>query len=155
MKQAVQSKPRRVKKTGVPTTVPADSTHRTIQKTNHTSTPAEPLYSEHFYPDELENFEYLRAGDLIAEISMLRVAIRRVFSTAGAPFGTAGGTPDLNKNPDPSSNWMEVLDKLGLACSRLAGLLRTQQALSENRSDEVSAALSQALAEITKELKLE
>ncbi len=111
----------------------------------------ESLYSDQYSPDEREAFEFLRAGDLSAEISMLRVAIRRVFQTASA---TSAGVSDEDQT-GAAIHWMEALDKLGMASSRLAGLLRTQHMLQKSGQDEVATALSQALAELTKEMKLE
>ncbi len=111
----------------------------------------EALYSSQFSADELGLVDYLGAGDLSAEISMLRVAIRRVFATASA----TGRSDDTQENGNPSQARMEVLDKLGMASSRLAGLLRTQQSLTISRSDEISEALSAALAEVTKDLTLD
>ncbi len=106
------------------------------------------LYSPHFHPDELAKIDILQASDLSAEISMLRVAIRRVFMAANVDSGGV-------ENGDTSGHWMEVLSALGMASSRLAGLLRTQHKLREDGSDDVSAALSQALAELTKEMNLD
>ena len=112
------------------------------------------LYSRHFSTVEREQIESLQACDLSAEISMLRVAILHVFAAVGAG-GNGSSEADEAGKPNSSSDWMEVLDTLGMAASRLANLLRTQHMLNASRTDDVSAALSRALTEITKEMKLE
>ncbi|HSB66921.1 MAG TPA: hypothetical protein VLD65_10100 [Anaerolineales bacterium] len=77
------------------------------------------------------------AACLEHEITLLRVMIRRTMQLAD-------GIDDLKEAT-------RVLDALGAAANRLAGLLRLQKSLTENRSqvtDEISIAIQQVNAEL-------
>jgi hypothetical protein len=90
------------------------------------------FYSRQFR--ELENTDLGRVSDgLKDEIRMLRVLIRRMFDLASSDDG------DLEQMAG-------CLNALGMASTRLANLLRTDQKLSVDAS-EFAGNLSQALAE--------
>jgi hypothetical protein len=72
------------------------------------------------------------------EIRMIRLIIRRVLSLADEGRSLA--------------EVMRVLDTVGRASTRLANLIKAAEALDKKQG--VSEALSQALSEITEELKL-
>ncbi len=83
----------------------------------------------HELPDELSSLEH--------EITLLRVMIRRTMLLAD-------GIDDLKEAT-------RVLDALGAAAARLAGLLRTQKSLYEPHSqvaDEISVAIQQVNQEL-------
>jgi hypothetical protein len=87
-------------------------------------------------PEELE--QMAENGDLKQEIGMVRVVMRRVFDLVDdAATGESG-----------LEGWASSLNALGTAATRLAGLLRTQQALTGG-SSEIAEALSQALREVS------
>jgi hypothetical protein len=72
------------------------------------------------------------------EIRMIRLIIRRVLNLADEGRSLA--------------EVLHVLDTVGEASTRLAGLLKAADALDKKQG--VAAALSQALSEITEEMKL-
>lgn len=95
------------------------------------------FYSRQFR--ELENTDLTRVSDgLKDEINMLRVLIRRMFALASDEDG------DLEQMAG-------CLNALGMASTRLANLLRTDQKLSVDRS-EFAGSLNQALAETIQSL---
>jgi len=51
-------------------------------------------------------------------------------------------------------DWVAYLNSLGLACTRIATLLKTQKDLGGNQTTGIAAVFAQALAEVTQELKL-
>jgi hypothetical protein len=91
----------------------------------------------------------MEAGDLDAmlshglqdEISMLRVVTRRVMK--------------LSKGVEDLDEAITVLGALGIAATRLAGLLKTQKILGGEQTDEVTAAINQALNDVIKELGIQ
>lgn len=88
---------------------------------------------EHELPEEADNLEH--------EITLLRVMIRRTMLLAD-------GIDDLREAT-------RVLDALGAAAGRLAGLLRVQKSLGEERSkvaDEISVAIQQVNSELRSKL---
>jgi hypothetical protein len=88
-------------------------------------------------PDALvAELDVHRVDGLGDEIAMLRVFIRRVIKLAA-------DTDSLEKN-------IAVLRILGIASARLAGLLKAQKLLT-GETDVLGAALSAALAEVTKD----
>ena len=94
-------------------------------------------------------FESLEAGDLDAmlgeglqdEIDLLRVVTRRVMK--------------LSRGVENLDEAITVLGALGVASTRLAGLLKTQKVLGGEKTDEVTAALNQALNDVIKEMGLD
>jgi hypothetical protein len=72
------------------------------------------------------------------EIRMIRLIIRRVLNLA-----------DEGRSLDEV---LKVLDTVGRASTRLAGLLKAADALDKKQG--LAAALSQAISEVTEELKL-
>jgi hypothetical protein len=93
-------------------------------------------YSRQFRDQECADLESLRDTGLRDEIGMMRVFIRRVIRFAD-------GVDSLDEA-------ISVLRILGIASSKLAGLLRTQKMLGED-TDAVTEALSSALSEVIKE----
>ena len=95
------------------------------------------FYAQAFRSGELADLDDMLAEGLQDEISMLRVATRRVIEFI-----------DEFQSPKEA---VATLGALGLAATRLSTLLRTQKLLSGSEHD-TAAALSQALAEVVKEL---
>jgi hypothetical protein len=96
------------------------------------------FYSQRFSPLELRDLDIALTDGLDDEIALLRVTIRRVFDLASAE----GENYDI---------WFKALATLGLASTRLAGLVRTQKLIKGDTSS-VASALSQALGEVCDEL---
>jgi len=96
------------------------------------------FYSRQFKPDERDDLETMLADGLTDEIAMLRVIIRRVMELADGVEMTQA---------------INLLGALGMASTRLAGLLRTQRLLTGD-SNTTAQAISDALADIVKDLKL-
>jgi hypothetical protein len=76
------------------------------------------FYSKHFQNSELEDLD--EARDLQEEITMMRVVIRRLLKMAR-------GCKDMGE-------LVTVLEALGLASTRVAGLMRTQKFLGGNKN---------------------
>lgn len=96
------------------------------------------FYSQRFSPLELRDLECALANGLEDEIALLRVTIRRVFDLA-------------NEEGEDAETWFKALSTLGLASTRLAGLVRTQKMI-QGDSSSVATALTQALGEVCDEL---
>lgn len=96
------------------------------------------FYARHFHPTELVDLDVVNAN-LQDEISALRVVMRRL-------LGYTGGIDDLD-------TFIATTNALGVIATRIASLSRTSKLLSGGDSS-VAAALSQALAEISKELPI-
>ena len=92
------------------------------------------FYSKHFQKNELNDLEEI--GDLQEEIQMMRVVIRRVLEAASEC-----------KNVGELSN---LLNTLGLASTRVAGLMKTQKFLGGN-GDNALEAISEAVDDMLKE----
>lgn len=98
------------------------------------------FYSRKFRPQELDDLDLLMMGNLDDEIAMLRVIIRRVF--------------DLTNGEDSTiETWTAGMETLGKACSRMAGMLRTQHLIGRAGNDALQT-LRDALTNVTAELKL-
>ena len=95
------------------------------------------FYSRRFQELEAKDLETVLVDGLDGEIALMRVMIRRVFDYA-------------NDNAGDLEDWMETLNVLGSASTKLAGMLRNQKLLGGNKSDALDA-LSKALAEVTSE----
>lgn len=96
------------------------------------------FYSRHFKQGEIADLDAIMAEGVQDEISMLRVLTRRAMEMA-------------NEMQTPEAT-AYILGALGLAAIRTASLLRTQKLLGA--SNNASAVISQALAEVVKELGL-
>jgi len=96
------------------------------------------FYSQRFSSLELHDLDTALADGLDDEIALLRITIRRVFDLA-------------TEEGEDSETWFKALSTLGLASTRLAGLVRTQK-LIKGDSSSVASALSQALGEVCDEL---
>ncbi len=105
----------------------------------NTNTLKHGYYSQSFKKGESADLEEMgQEADLTSEIAMMRVVIRRVFEAADDCVDLEG--------------WVGVLKSLGAASTRLAGLLKTQKLLRTGGS-EIADALSQALKEVSSELR--
>ncbi len=96
------------------------------------------FYSEQFKPKECEDLEARMTVGIEDEIAMLRVVTRRLMALAN-------GIMDLDKTID-------TLGALGLAATRLAGMIRIQHLLG-GKDNETTAAISDALADVLREWK--
>ena len=92
------------------------------------------FYSKHFQKNELADLEEI--GDLQEEIQMMRVVIRRVLEAAR-------GCKDIGE----LSN---LLNTLGLASTRVAGLMKTRKFLGGN-GDNTLEVISEAVEDMLKE----
>jgi hypothetical protein len=95
------------------------------------------FYSRLFRSIESSELEQEKSANLENEITLLRVMIRRTMELAD-------GIDDLKEAT-------RVLDALGAAAARLAGLLRTQRSLKAPESgvaDEISLAIQQVNQEL-------
>lgn len=97
------------------------------------------FYARHFKQGELADLDALMAVGVEDEIHMLRVLTRR--------------TMELTDEIRTPSEAAYLLGALGLAAMRTAGLLRTQKLLGDPH--DTNAVISQALAEVVKELGLD
>jgi hypothetical protein len=98
------------------------------------------FYSQAFRSQEAADLDTIPAGDLLDEIAMLRVAARRVFN--------------LSQEEDNPDKLMDSLNGLGLASTRLAGLMRTQKLLGSQQDQAAKIAISNALQEIMEEFNI-
>jgi hypothetical protein len=96
------------------------------------------FYSQRFKTMELADLSTALQDNLEDEIALLRILMRRVFEYADAAA-------------DSLEEWEHALSTLGSAASRLAGLLRTQQAITGKNKDVVGM-LSEAIGEVAHEL---
>lgn len=97
------------------------------------------FYARKFHKFEEDDLQVALQGKLQDEIDMLRITIRRVFDLA------TDKTLDLESSS-------RALGTLGVASTRLAGLLSTQKLLY-GKQDEVMLALHQAIKEVNEELR--
>ena len=93
------------------------------------------------YPGIPPELEAMLGEGLQDEIAMLRVVTRRVLK--------------LSRGVESLDEAITVLGTLGIASTRLAGLLKTQKVLGGEKTDEVTAALNQALSDVIIELGIE
>jgi hypothetical protein len=99
------------------------------------------FYARSFHPVELSDLETLAdRPDLSGAINMLQVLIRRVLEE---------GTKRANTLED----FEHLLDCLGTASVKMASLMRTSKMIGQERED-VAAALSAALRQVTEDLHL-
>ena len=100
------------------------------------------FYSKAFTRLEVEDLDVINQEKLYDEIALLRVAIRRCFEAAS------------NMEPTDVEGWVKALSSLGMASTRLAGLLRSQRLLTAGGNDSFLAILSSALSDIREEMNL-
>jgi len=92
------------------------------------------FYSPRFTITELSDLEtLLHADGLDDEINLMRVQIRRLQQIAN--------------DDEDKQDLMDTLNTMGSASTRLAGMLRTNQALAHRQTD-VAALLTQAIQEV-------
>lgn len=96
------------------------------------------FYSRLFHAGESNDIDRDQSTDLEHEITLLRVMIRRTMELAD-------GIDDLREAT-------RVLDALGAASGRLAGLLRTQKTLHA-RGSQYAEEISIAIREVNAELR--
>ena len=113
------------------------STRRRGGQPGNTNALKHGFYSRAFKSGELADLDAILAEGLQDEIAMLRLTTRRVIEF-------------INEFETPKEA-VATLGALGLAATRLAGLMRTQKILA-GQEQNTSAALSQALGEVVKEL---
>jgi hypothetical protein len=97
-------------------------------------------YARKFREMESGDLDLLMMDGLESEINMLRVMTRRIFEGSGEQVNMDKLTKSLGA--------------LGLAATRLAGLLRTKHFLGGNKPEEVANAIRSAISQATKEMEL-
>lgn len=97
------------------------------------------FYIEHFTRAELSDLDRALGQSMSGEIGMLRIVMRRFFER------TTAETTDI----DVLANALTVL---GLSCTRLASLVKTEQTLQDKQADEIGETLSRSLAAVLEEL---
>jgi len=90
------------------------------------------FYSPRFADLELSDLDAVFCDGLTDEIALLRVIIRRVFDHAN------------DHEKQNLETWSGSLNTLGAACSRLAGLLRTNKFLGGGGPEDALRELAQA-----------
>jgi hypothetical protein len=90
------------------------------------------FYAKGCHPLELSDLSTALGEGLTDEIALLRVIIRRVFDFAS------------DHESQTLETWSGSLNTLGAACTRLAGLLRTNQILGGGGPDDMLKELAQA-----------
>ena len=98
------------------------------------------FYARKMIPLELSDLETALGDGLADEIALLRVIIRRVFDYAN------------DHESQTLETWSGSLNTLGAACTRLAGLLRTDQILGGSSSGNLLEELAQAFGVAAHEL---
>ncbi len=98
------------------------------------------FYAKHFKTDELAALAEATAGTLNGEISLARIAARRVLGLL-----EEAGTPEEK---------VALLNAITMAAMRVASLLKTKKYLSGD-GDDASTSLSTALQEALKDVALE
>jgi hypothetical protein len=98
------------------------------------------FYAAVFRSAECDDLEAMSEAGLTSEIAMLRVFTRRLF--------------EKSSEVKTISDLIVLLDALGMASSRISGLLRVQHLLGSGQESGVAASISTALSDIAKELAL-
>jgi hypothetical protein len=113
------------------------------------------FYSRSFKDLENSDLEAMLAQNLESEIAMLRVVVRRAFELSAAPAGE-----DEENEPGQEldaqaklGTAIHVMNSLGMASIRLGSLLKIQTMLGK-RDNDVGAAISEALKQVARDLKL-
>lgn len=120
---------------------PAKSARRSAAMLGNRNALKHGFYARKMIPLELADLDTALGDGLTDEIALLRVIIRRVFDYA-------------NDHTDQDLNtWSHSLNTLGAACTRLAGLLRTNQILGgDNGPEDTIKELAQAFGYAAHEL---
>lgn len=98
------------------------------------------FYSRYLRQQELDDLDLIDVASFTSEIAMLRAATRRLLELAD-------GITDLDKA-------MALLNTLGQAAQRLAGMIYKAHLVAGNQDGNVAEALSEALANVVKEMNL-
>jgi hypothetical protein len=98
------------------------------------------LYAKNYTPIELAELPAAMAANLDEEIAMMRICMARVFD--------ATQQEDVNLE-----QLQDLLGSLGVAATRLSGLLKTQKLLSGDHAA-IASAITEALAAVVKEFCL-
>jgi hypothetical protein len=96
------------------------------------------FYSRYLHQGELQDLEALGDNGLEPEINLLRISMRRLL--------------EQSADVEDIETGIRLLTVLGLSATRLASLLRTQSGLGGSRQDELYKTITEALAEVNKEL---
>ncbi len=94
------------------------------------------FYSKHFKENELRDIDAFMDEGLSQEIMLMRITARRMMELAGKVV-------DIDKQ-------VNILGAVGLAATRLAGLLRVKSIISGDENGEAAGAVSEALSEALK-----
>jgi hypothetical protein len=97
------------------------------------------FYSRNFRRLEASDLEAALSNGLSDEITMLRVALRRLF--------------DLSEGFTTPDDATKILTTLGLTCTHLANLLRTEKLFTgelKSTDDAITTAISQLMLELVK-----
>ena len=98
------------------------------------------FYAKKYFPLELSDLSTALGDGLTDEIALLRVIIRRVFDYAN------------DHESQSLETWSGSLNTLGAACTRLAGLLRTNQILGGGGPEDALEKLAQAFGDVAHDL---
>lgn len=96
------------------------------------------FYSRDFHKLEHSDLDAMLEDGLDSEINMLRVTTRRLL--------------ELAQNELDFDRGVRLLSVLSITTTRLANLLRTQAALGNTQKDDILQQITEALAEVNKEL---
>ena len=107
---------------------------------NNTNALKHGLYSAHLQELQLDDLETMMTHGVNDEIAMLRAIMARVLRLAGSA-----------DNLDTAQN---LLGSLGVASTRLAGLIKTQRLLEPQDGNDISRQLGAALGAVVKEFCL-
>lgn len=94
------------------------------------------FYSRHFKNDELRDIDSFMDEGLSQEIMLMRITAKRMMQLAEK-------IEDIDKQ-------VNILGAVGLAATRLAGLLRVKSIISGDENGEAAGAVSEALNEALK-----
>ena len=117
-----------------------------MKETENSNAPKRGFYARRYSASEREDLAARLSEGVSDEITMLRVIVRRMFNaTLDSEVGDQG-EPDLEQ-------LASTINTLSLAAIRIGNLLKLQHMLGAKEND-TSSVISQALADIAKELKL-
>ena len=119
---------------------PAKSARRSAAMLGNQNALKHGFYARKMIPLELADLDTALGDGLADEIALLRVIIRRVFDYAN------------DHESQTLETWSGSLNTLGAACTRLAGLLRTDQILGGSSSGNLLEELAQAFGVAAHEL---
>ena len=111
---------------------PAKSARRSAAMLGNRNALKHGFYARKMIPLELSDLDTALGDGLTDEIALLRVIIRRVFDFSN------------DHESQTLETWSGSLNTLGAACTRLAGLLRTNQILGGGGPEDTLRELAQA-----------